>query len=211
MNRVLYISVVAVSLLAGGCKINLWVPLNEITYPGPVSVSSSMSAKVVVIPGGGRQTGNIGPVIPGFRVSIFFAPDVVQIPETNRELARRFDELLRKELTRLGLFSTIVYPTDKQPTDMVITIFYADLVYNIFPDAEFVVDVVMQITGGSQPFWNRYQVVSTEKDPPKATELATIWRSEAKTHKLLLEKVIPDIEAYVAANNKSPRPPETGK
>ena len=136
-------------------------------------------------------------------------PDASENPEGNKHLARRFDELLRKELTRLGIFGTVVDSTDKRPADMVITIFYADLVYNIFPNAEFVVDVVMQITGGSQPFWNRYQVVSTEKDTPENTELATIWRSEAKTHKLLLEKVIPDIEAYVAANNKSPRPPKT--
>ena len=195
MNRVLYMSVVAVSLLAGGCAIPL-VPLNEITYPGPVSVSSSMSAKVVGIPGRGGQYNRTiwGPFVSGYQ----------EDPETNIVFARRFDELLRKELTRLGLFGTIVDATDKRPADMVITVFYADLVLGV---AWFKVDVEMRLTGGSQPFWNKYQVASSERDTKAEFVFRTHWGQEEKTHKLLLEKLIPDIEAYVAANNKKPLQP----
>ena len=197
MNRVLYMSVVAVSLLAGGCALT---PLDKITYPGTVSVSSSMSAKVVVIPGGGLQRAPL---------AIWIGTVDIPDPETNRRFARRFDELLRKELTRLGLFGTIVSASDNRPADMVITVFYADLFY-LVGGPQFTVDVEMRLTGGSQPFWNRYQVVSKQHDTSEETWLLeTQVGNEANTHRLLLAKVIPDIEAYVAANNKNPRPPKT--
>jgi len=202
MNRVLHLSIVTVSLLAGGCAIPL-TPLDKITYPGTVSVSSSMSARVVVIPGSGIQRGSIGG--PGASVLSLLGSVDLQAPEINREFARRFDELLRKELTRLGLFGTIVDANDKRPADMVITVFYADLV--VLGAAHFKVDVEMRLTGGSQPFWNRYQVQSSERDTNAEYVFRTAWGQEEKTHKLLLERVIPDIEAYVAANNRKPLQP----
>ena len=195
MIRMPYMSVVTVSLLAGGCAYPL-TPLDKITYPGTVSVSSSMSARVVVSPGRGQM----GPRHAWF----IFNSGYSLAPETNREFARRFDELLRKELTRLGLFGTIVDATDKRSADIVITVFYADVVEHV---AYFTVDVEMRLTGGSQPFWNRYQFVSSERDTKEEFVFRTYWGQEEKTHKLLLERVIPDIEAYVAENNKKPLQP----
>lgn len=68
---------------------------------------------------------------------------------------------------------------------------------------EYTLDVVMEIAGGRVPFMRQYQVVSSEKDSLWTKLNTTAFEGKAKAVKLLLEKLIPDIEAYIAANKGS--------
>jgi len=204
MNR--YLVYLALVVLAGltGCASP--IPLNNITYDKAVTVTSTKVARVSVISGAVRGSGSstlipIGttfiPIASGPNVALHF----------NAEDQQAFGESLRTELVRTGLLR-------KANVDASLTSTSPDLVINVlFPQTyhlphwqEYTLDVVMEIQGGSIPLLKQYQVISSEKDSIWEKMNTTAYEGKAKAVKLLLERLIPDIEEYVKLHsNTSPK------
>jgi hypothetical protein len=116
---------------------------------------------------------------------------------------RAFGESLRRELVRLKLVRSAVTAEAGISPDITVSLLFAQTVHNNMLQI-YILDVVMELQGGPKPFLKQYRVASSEKDSELAKMNTTAYEAKAKAAKLLLEKLIPDIEAYVATVQKKP-------
>ena len=64
---------------------------------------------------------------------------------------------------------------------------------------EYTLDVVADFAGGKEPVRREYRVVSSAKDSMFEKLNTNVAEGKAKAARLLMERLMPDIEQYIAA------------
>jgi hypothetical protein len=171
------------------------IPIDNVAFPGETTVKSSKEARVTISSSnvGGSSGTRIVPVAGTFVA----APTRSASLPFNEKDQQEFLKSLRTELVRLGIVrATTVDPS--AAVELAINVHIARATFSV--DAvEYTLDVVLNMSGGERPVQKQYHIVSTEKD--------SIWEkwntngaeARLKTAKLLLEKLVPDIETYVGS------------
>lgn len=198
MNR--YLLSICVAILVGltGCASP--IPLNNITYDKPVSVTSTKKAGVTVISGVVRGSGS-STIIPIGTVFVPIASGPNPKFQFNAQDQQAFGESLRSELvrTRILRLTQDEARTQLESPDFSIKILFPQT-YHDPSFQEYTLDVVMEILGGKIPLTKQYQVVSSENDSIWEKMNTNAYEGKAKAVKLLLARLIPDIEEYVRLN-----------
>lgn len=185
---------ILVTCLLGGCATP--IPLNTLRYEQQTAVTSTKDATVVVVSGAvsGGSSSYLMPVGTIF-IPMYTRPS----PEAmfNSDDQQAFGEALRTELVRLGVLKTASTDTSAT-TDLKIQVIFAQTYHN--PGIhEYTLDVVAELTGGREPLLRQYHIVSTEKDSIWEKMNTNGYQGKVKAARLLMEKLIPDIERYVAS------------
>ncbi|MCS0581794.1 hypothetical protein NX784_09340 [Massilia pinisoli] len=110
---------------------------------------------------------------------------------------QEFSQSLRKELVRLGVVKSATTDADER-TDIVAAV-NIDRAVLKSDFVEYTLDITMSITGGKQPFRQHYHIVSSEKDSLWTKMNTNGAEAREKLAQLMLERLIPDIEAYASA------------
>lgn len=187
----------AVALLAAlltGCATP--IPLDTVRYEHKTSVASDKDASVVIVSG----------VVSGSSATTMVPIGAIFVPlstgpnpglQFNVNDQRAFGESLRKELVRLGIVKS-ASDFSAQPKDLKVQVNFVQTYHN--PNLQqYSLDVTAELTGGKAPMIQQYRVLSSEKDTFWERTNTTAYQGKAKAVRLLLEKMIPDIERYVAA------------
>ena len=111
---------------------------------------------------------------------------------------RAFGVSLSDELVRLGLFKVAFDPLTGRRADVRINMLFA-LTDHSSSFQQYSLLVAMEITDGVAPVVKEYRIVSNEKDSLWEKMHTTGFQGKAKAVKLLLERVIPDIETFIAS------------
>ena len=185
---------VVLAALLSGCATPL--PLNNVTYEGKVSASSDKAARVVVVSGATLGSPGTTTMIPAGKIFVPVTSGPAPALQFTAEDQRAFGQSLRSELVRLKLFASAV-DESAPPSDISVNILFPQTYHNIHWQ-EYTLDVVMTVSGGKEPFVRQYRVISSEEDSTWAKWNTNAYEGKLKAVKLLLRKLIPDIEAYVA-------------
>lgn len=195
MSRIaLWLSTAIVALALGGCATP--IPLNNLTYPGAVTVKTSKSAEVKVVTGAVRG-GSGTTMLPAGGILVPISSGPIPKLQFNSVDQEEFGESLRAELVRLGM--TRAASSKNPDADIAIAVLFAQTYHN--PSLQvYTLDVVVQITGGDQPAVHQYRVISNEGDSFWEKMNTDAYEGKAKAARLLLGKIIPDVEEYLRAN-----------
>lgn len=199
-----YLVYLALAALAGltGCASP--IPLNNISYDQAVSVTSTKVAQVSIVSGAVRGSGT-STLVPVGTTFIPIASGPNPKLQFNAQDQQAFGESLRTELVRTGLLRAAkadVSAASPSP-DLVINILFPQTYHNPYFQ-EYTLDVVMEILGGPIPLIKQYQVISSEKDSIWVKMNTNAYEGKAKAAKLLLERLIPDIESYIKLQRGTP-------
>lgn len=191
MRRTAIACLLLASLLAG-CATP--IPLNTLRYEQKARVSSAKEASVIVVSGEAR----------GGVSSMLVPAGAILVPVTIRSTPSlqfhssdqlAFGESLRSELVRLGILKTAAADM-ASVRDLTIRVTFRQTDHD--PGSHvYKLDVVAEMTGGKEPLQRQYKVVSSERDSVLERMNTNTYEGKAKAARLLLEKIIPDIERYV--------------
>lgn len=190
-----WILALCASLVLGGCATP--VPFNTVTLGGAPTVMSTKTATLEQVSGvvrGGSGT----TLVPAGTVFIPISTGPIPRLQFHAQDQAEFLEVLKAELLRLKVFKAVdVGSAPPSSENLRITVIFAQT-YHQPGLQEYQLDVVMNIEGGRKPFLKRYYVNSNEK-----ASLWEQWNTSAFEGKVLavrrlLEKLVPDIQAYVA-------------
>jgi len=198
MKHLLLIFATAAAMLLSGCVTS--IPLQNIQYTGIVGVTSSKTAKVQLV----SDVASASPVMLAGKISVPISTGPVPQLQFHTKDQRASIASLRKELVRLGMFKSTVDESTSEPTDISISIIFEQTHHNV-EGQEYTLDLEMQLTGGDKPFVNQYRVISSVKDSTWDKWNTTAYDGKKKAVKRLLEKLIPDIESYIATASWSNR------
>jgi hypothetical protein len=85
------------------------------------------------------------------------------------------------------------------PADIKITVVFAQTFHQIH-NQEYTLNVAMNIEGGKRPFLKQYRVNSNEKATTWERLNTNAYEGKALAVRRLLERLVPDIQTYVAEN-----------
>lgn len=192
--RITAFSIVLLASLLSGCATP--IPLNTLKYDLKTTVTSTKEATVVVVSGAVRgAAGSYLMPVGGIFIPMSTGPN----PELqfNNDDQQAFAEALRNELVRLGVLKAA--SADVVATkDLKIQVIFAQTYHN--PKfQQYTLDVVAEMTGGKEPLLRQYRVVSSEKDSTWDKWNTNAYEGKAKAARLLMEKLVPDIERYVGS------------
>ena len=172
------------------------IPLNTLKYEQVTSVKSSKEATVAVTTGAIRgASGSYMMPVGGIFIPMSTGP----IPKLqfNTEDQQAFAESLRNELVRLGIVKSASADTSVNK-DLKIQVIFAQTFHN--PNfQEYTLDVVAEISGGKEPLLRQYRIISSEKDSTWEKLNTNAYEGKAKAAKLLMQRLIPDIESYISS------------
>lgn len=192
--RTIAFILVLVSAVLAGCATP--IPLNSLKYEQETSIKSSNEATVVVISGAVRgATGSYLVPAGGIFIPVSTGPNPAL--QFNNVDQNAFGESLRAELVRLGIVKSASADSagDK---DLKIQVVFAQTYHN--PNFQrYTLDVVAEMTGGKEPALRQYRVISSEKDSTWEKWNTNAYEGKAKAARLLMEKLIPDIESYISS------------
>lgn len=171
------------------------LPLNAIPYDSPVTVKSNHQAQVVVVSGDAQGAGR-GLLVPvgGTLVSMGKGKDGDL--QFNREDQQAFGESLRRELVRTGILGKATSEA-VLPQDLLIKVQFDQTRY-LGGFQEYQLEVTLNLSGGVAPNAVRFKVLSSEKDTSWERMNTNSPEGKEKAVRRLMEKMIPEIEAYVA-------------
>ena len=187
---------ILVICLLGGCAAPQ-IPLNTLRYEQKTSVTSNKNASVVVVTGDVRgdparlyvPAGNI--FVPMYSAEPYLGAMF------NSDDQQAFGEALRSELVRLGVLKTASAVTSAT-TDLKIQVTFVRTHHR--PGIQvYTLDVDVNLTGGREPSLHQYHIISNEKDTLWEKMNTGLPEAKVKAVYLLMEKLIPDIEQYVAS------------
>ena len=198
MRRVLSVLSLLFSVALVGCvTLPTPIPLTNIAYSGTVTASSSKSVEVAILTGqiSGSSSSTLIPIGKTFApISLGTYPDL----QFNAQDQREFGVSLSHELVRLGLFKVALDPLTERRSDVRINVLFA-LTDHSSSFQQYSLLVAMEITDGVAPVVKEYRIVSNEKDSLWEKMNTNAFQGKAKAVKLLLERVIPDIETFIAS------------
>lgn len=192
MNTVYrFATAAAIAFTLSACTIAR-IPVDNLNYQGTATVKSAKTASVTVRSSGigSRQQTTMMPV------------GGIQITTTQKSAGEAFDaqdqqefeQSLKKELVRLGIFSSATTEASAADIGVLVNINYSTLKMDF---VEYTLSLTLTLTGGKAPLQKIYAVSSIEGD--------TIWQkmntngaqATVKVAQKTLDKMVPDIEAYV--------------
>ncbi len=194
MVRTLVVVPLLLTLLLGGCVTP--IPLNTLKYDQKTTVTSTKEAAVFVTSGAVRGgSGSMMLPVGGIFIPVSTGPN----PEFqfHSEDQQAFAESLRIELVRLGILKSAIADQNAN-VDLRIQVIFAQT-YHDPSWQEYVLDVVAEMTGGKEPLLRQYRVVSSEKDSTWEKWNTNAYEGKVKAARRLMEKLVPDIERYVAS------------
>jgi hypothetical protein len=171
-------------------------PLTPVTFDEPVSVTSDKSARVRLVLGGLRDPGS-GDEMPSGET--FFPVIVAPLSFQQFDVGdqQTFVRSLRAELTRLRIFGAVLDDYSPDPADVEIQLLFARTVYQEHPH-RYTLDVGMRLMGAGPPVVGQYHVVweLTFREPLKGK-----GHPKVSVATKLLNRLVPDIAAYVATSH----------
>lgn len=194
MNVRALIMLIVVAAISSGCATPS-IPLKPSAYEKDVSVTSKLTARVVLLSGvvSGSGDMSIVPIGNGLFMPISSGP--YPHLQFNDEDQRIFLGAFRQELERLHLFKTAT-DDPKQASDVEIKVLFAQTFHN--PNhQEYVLDVAMQITSGERRLANHYRIVSNEGDSWWEKMNTNASEGKAKAGKKLMVALIADVEKWL--------------
>lgn len=189
-------SLVAVLVLAG-CATP--IPFNSVSLGGEPTVISARGANLIHVAGAvrGADSGSFVP-IGALLVPVSTGPfPKLQFHAQDQS---EFMEVLRSELLRLKVFKDVSVQAPGVESDFRITVVFAQTFHQIHSSHEYTLDVVMNIEGGRSPFLKQYRVNSNEKSTAVERWTTNAYEGKVLAVQRLLERLVPDIQAYVAQN-----------
>ena len=187
-------------LLSGCAATDLRVA--PVTHDKPVTVTSSKTATIELLGGvvGGSSVINVVPMVAeGAVLALPIASGPYPELHFGREDQKIFISSLGNELTRLGILR-VIEPSPGGEADFKIRILFSQTHH--FPNTqEYTLDVAMEMKGGARTYGNTYHILSSEGDSywEKATTNAV--QGKTKAARKLMNALIHDIEAGLAAGN----------
>lgn len=190
------LSTVAVALLLSGCATP--IPFNTVSLGGEPTVTSSKEASLVHIAGAVRGTSNTA-LMPVGNILVPISTGPVPKLQFHSADQSEFIDVLRSELLRLKVFKAVTLGPDPAHGDFKISVIFAQT-YHQIQNQEYTLDVAMSIEGGKKPFLRQYRVNSNEKATTWERLNTDAYEGKALAVRRLLERLVPDIQAYVAEN-----------
>ena len=190
-----FISILAVFILSG-CATK--IPFNTASIGGESTVTSSKTASILRVSGairGGQST----TLIPVGTILVPIASGPNPELQFHNQDQAEFTEVLRTELLRLKVFQSISAGENQDNPDIKITIVFAQT-YHMPQMQEYILDVAMNIEGGKRPLLKQYRVGSHEKSSLWEKLNTNAYEGKVLAVRRLLEKLIPDIQSYIAEN-----------
>ncbi len=185
----LLISLAAV--LLSGCVVAP-IPIDNLTYKGAVQVKTDKTARIAIASSGaGDSTSTY--LMPAGGALIPMTKKTGESPFGTQE-QQDFARSLSKELVRLGIVKSTTSDAN-QAADMVVSV-NIDRAMRMGDIVEYKLDITMDITGAKTPFQRKYHVVSSEKDSLWVKMNTNGAQAREKLAHRMLERLIPDIEAY---------------
>lgn len=169
------------------------IPIDNLNYQGTSTVKSAKTANVVV-----RSSGM------GSRQSTTMMPaGAIQIPITrqsggeafNPQDQQEFETSLKKELVRLGIFSSTSADASAANIGVLVNIDYSTFKTDY---VEYTLKVTVTLTGGKVPEQKQYSVSSADGDSLWQKMETNGAQARLKLAQKTLDKMVPDIESYVA-------------
>lgn len=185
----------ASALFLSACMHAPPVPISTVTSSFKASVSSSTHAKVEVVTTQASGTASTI-LIPVGGILFPAIPNNARL-QYNTEDQQDFGTALRNEITRLGiakLSRSPDTPEDELNIKVVFLKTYFDSAW-----ASYTLDVELMLSGGKSPARHLYRVLSSEKDTRMEKVLNNAFQGKEKATRLLLEKMLPDVESYVGS------------
>lgn len=180
----------------GGCATP--IPFNTVTLGGEPTVTSDKQAVLSHISGAVRGS-NSSTMIPVGAIFVPISSGPVPHLQFHTGDQSEFIDVLRSELLRLKVFKTVAVGGGEVPAEVKITVVFAQTFHEISIQ-EYTLDVAMNIEGGKSPLLKQYRVNSNEKASMWERLNTNAYEGKAKAVRRLLEKLMPDIQAYVAEN-----------
>lgn len=187
-----FATAVAIALSLSACTIAR-IPVDNLNYQGTAAVKSTKTASVTVRSSGigSRQQTTMMPV------------GAIQIPTTrtstgeafNAQDQQEFEQSLKKELVRLGMVSSTTSPASAADIGVLVNINYSTFQSDF---VEYTLNLTLTLTGGKVPLQKTYEVSSLEGDTTWQKMDTNGAQARVKVAQKTLNKMVPDIEAYVA-------------
>ncbi len=189
------LSFVAVVALAG-CAAPM--PFNTVSLGGEPTVTSKKDATLTLVTGAvGTENGSL--LIPAGNVLVPISTGPTPKLQFNAQDQTEFMSVLRSELLRLKVFPTVEVGATPTRENFKITVFFTHTRHHS-ASQEYMLDVVMDIEGGKIPFKKQYQAYSHEKASWWDHGFTNAYEGKVLAVRRLLEKLVPDIQAYVDQN-----------
>lgn len=168
------------------------IPIDHLTYRGTATVKTDLTARVVIT-SSGKGSFNSTYLMPAGGILIPQAHQTTGTPFPDQAV-RDFSQSLRHELVRLGVVK-VALPDPDASAEMLITV-NIDRVDLTTDPVQYTVYMTMLIRGGTAPYRQQYRVASTEKDSFLEKMGTNGAQAREKLALLMMEKLVPDIEAY---------------
>jgi hypothetical protein len=195
MMRLLF--ALALALLVSGCATP--IAFNTVSLGGEPTVTSNKEASVVHISGAVRGASNTTLMPIGNNVFVPISTGPAPQLQFHLEDQGEFIKVLRAELLRLKVFKAVALGSDQVQGDIKISVIFAQTYHQIH-NQEYTLDVAMSIEGGKKPFLKQYRVNSNEKASTWERWSTNAFEGKVLAVRRLLERLVPDIQAYVAEN-----------
>jgi hypothetical protein len=181
-------------------------PLKPVSFDEPVAVSSDLRVAVVLISGAVRGASGTS-LVPAGNILIPLSTGPNPHLQFNTDDQRTFIASFRAELQRVKLVREAIDVAPGASADLGIQLIFAQTMHD--PNQHvYVLDVVMEIIGGREPFMKQYRVISSEGDSmwTKLNTNASEGKSKAATK--LMKQLVPDVAAYIEQNRPRAAPRE---
>jgi hypothetical protein len=195
MNR-LFVAIVAM-LLVSGCATP--IAFDTVSLGNEPTATSNREASIVHISGAVRGANSSSLMPLGNNVFVPISTGPVPHLQFHAEDQAEFIKVLRKELLRLKVFKAVSIGADQIPDNIKISVIFAQTYHQIHHQ-EYTLDVAMSIEGGKKAFLKQYRVNSNEKATTWERWNTNAYEGKVLAVRRLLERLTPDIQAYVAEN-----------
>lgn len=195
------VAVLAAAALLVGCETAPKVPLDQLPYTGNTQLRTQKTASVQLKTG--LATGEATPVtVP---VSVPSGTVYLRMPGTvHQALTFHADDQLaavtslRQALVQRGLVKA-AGTVPAAAGDLSVQISFDKTSHS--DDHTYVLNVTMTLTmGKARPFGQSYRIVSSANDSSWEKMNTNAWEGKTKAVNAFMARLIPDIEAYLAAN-----------
>ena len=184
------------SLALVGCATP--IPFSTVTLAAEPTVTSTKQATLSHLSGAVRGASG-STFMPVGAIFVPLSTGPVPHLQFHAQDQSEFVGVLRSELLRLKVFEAIQLGDAQTPTDFKITVIFAQTYHQIH-NQEYTLDVAMNIEGGKRPLLRQYRVNSNEKSTVWERFNTNAYEGKALAVRRLLERLVPDIQAYVAEN-----------
>lgn len=193
-------------LLLGACATP--PPLDRLAYAGAVGVQGTQVAAINILTGATQGSQPIDLVPMGTTVVPLAVGPMPEL-RFHADDQRAFGESLRTELVRLGLFGAALdgsRPETEAPApEVTIDLLFARTMHDS-DRQQYLLSVGMKISGDRWTLLRRYRIDSGEQASTWERLVSRAGEGKARAARMLLAKLIPDIEAFVALMKVRPVP-----